>query len=284
LTGERYVDVAPGVRLWTEQVGDPTASPLLLIMGMNASGVLWPDAFVATLAEHHRVIRYDHRDTGRSTWAFDEHPYRGVELAEDPIRILDALGVEAAHVVGMSMGGALAQVLLLDHANRILTATLVCTTTLDGGAEHLPRPDARLFEDAGEPGEERDREAELDWRVENWRRHNGDTLPLDSGAFRRLEERVMEHSGREDFPTAHLRADHSGPDRFAELAGVRTPTLVVQGGADPMFPPPHGAHLAAAIPSARLVTIAGMGHVLNPPILGPLADAILEHTTTATAT
>ncbi|MCW3064562.1 MAG: putative hydrolase [Solirubrobacterales bacterium] len=276
------MDVAPGVRLWTEQVGAPAASPLLLIMGINASGVLWPDEFMAMLAERHRVIRYDHRDTGRSTWGFDEHPYKGVELAGDAIRVLDALGIDAAHVVGMSMGGALAQVLLLDHPERFLTATLVCTTTLDGGAEDLPRPDPRLFEDAGGPAEDREREAELDWRVENWRRHNGDALPLDAEAFRRLEARVMEHSGREDFPTAHLRADHSGPDRFAELAGVRTPTLVVQGGADPMFPPPHGARLAAAIPPARLVTIPAMGHVLNPPILGPLADAILRHTTTAT--
>jgi pimeloyl-ACP methyl ester carboxylesterase len=266
------------VRLWTEQTGAPDAPPLLLVMGANASGVLWPEAFVATLAERHRVIRYDHRDTGRSTWAFDERPYKGAELAQDAIRVLDALGIDRAHIVGMSMGGALLQLLLLDHPERILTAALVCTTTLDGGAEDLPRPDPRLFEDPGGPAGDRDREAELDWRVENWRRHNGDALPLDAAAFRRLEERVIEHSGREDFPTAHFRADHSGPERGGELTKVRTPTLVVQGGADPMFAPPHGARLAAAIPTARLVTIASMGHVLNPPILAPLADAILGHT------
>jgi pimeloyl-ACP methyl ester carboxylesterase len=71
---ERFVTVSTSTRLWVQETGESGTSPLLLIMGATYSGLAWPDALVRTLAEHHRVIRYDHRDTGRSGWAFDEHP------------------------------------------------------------------------------------------------------------------------------------------------------------------------------------------------------------------
>jgi pimeloyl-ACP methyl ester carboxylesterase len=91
---EGHVDVAPDVRLWFQDRGDRDSSPLLLVMGANASGLIWPSGFLASLAEHHHVIRYDHRDTGRSTWAFDQRPYALADLAGDAVAVLDALGVE----------------------------------------------------------------------------------------------------------------------------------------------------------------------------------------------
>src|ERR687894_751826 len=101
---ERFVEISEGLRLWVEDFGRDDTSPLLLIMGANASGLAWPDELVQRLVQHHRVIRYDHRDTGKSTWVFDQHPYAIADLAGDAIAILDHLGITRAHVVGMSMG------------------------------------------------------------------------------------------------------------------------------------------------------------------------------------
>src|SRR4051812_19071187 len=108
---QRFIDAVSGVRLWADATGDRDATPLLLIMGANASGPAWPDALVARLAERHRVLRYDHRDTGRSTRAFAERPYAILDLAADALAVLEGFGVDSAHVVGMSLGGMLAQLL-----------------------------------------------------------------------------------------------------------------------------------------------------------------------------
>ncbi|TFV66184.1 UNVERIFIED_ORG: alpha/beta fold hydrolase [Bacillus sp. AZ43] len=285
---EHRIRIDAETELWAEERGDPTASPLLLVMGANASGVAWPEALVDRLARQHRVIRYDHRDTGRSTWAFDSRPYAIRDLAEDAVAVLDALGAERAHVVGMSMGGVLVQLLLLDHPDRLLTATVFATAALGvglagpgGGPAELPGPDPDLLEYWGSMGEERDAEAELAWRVEHWRRLNGAALPFDPAEFRALEEAVVAHTGHARAPVAHALADQSGLERGPELAGNRVPTLVVEAPEDPINPPPHAANLAATIGSARLVTIPGMGHALPARVLGPLADAILQHTAAA---
>jgi pimeloyl-ACP methyl ester carboxylesterase len=284
---EGHVDVAPDVRLWVQDSGDRDSCPLLLVMVANASGLTWPDRFVASLAEHHRVIRYDHRDTGRSTWAFDQRPYAIVDLAGDAVAVVDALGVERTHVVGMSMGGTLVQLLLLDHPDRLLSATVLCTSALGSGLAAgdgedepgLPDPDPRLLVLWEQMADPRDREAEIAWRVEHWRLLNGESVPFDAETFRRLEECAIDHAGLHDNPAAHARAAQTALDRGAELAGVRAPTLVIEAPEDPLNPPPHAARLARAIAGARLVTIPGMGHALSPPVLAPLAEAILSHTT-----
>lgn len=277
-----FVDVGDGYRLWVDTAGAEDRPPLLLVMGANACALGWPDELVARLAQHHRVIRYDHRDTGLSTRAYAERPYAIRDLAEDAVAVLDALGVERAHVAGMSLGGTLVQLLLLDHPERLLTATLWGTSVLGGtpedGDEELPGPDPRLLALWAELGRERDADAELEWRVEHWRILNGDALPFDAEEFRALERRVAEHSGTWANPAAHALADQSGLERGDELAGVRVPTLVIDAPADPVVPPPHAARLARAIPSARLVTVDGLGHALGRPVLEPLANAILEQT------
>ena len=280
---ERFIDAAPDVRLWVQDVGRADASPVLLVMGANASGLTWPDALVESLARHHRVIRYDHRDTGRSTWAFDEHPYAIADLADDALVVLDALGIERAHVVGMSMGGTLVQLLLLDESDRLLSATLFATSALEGndaaGAEReLPGPDPKLLALWEHMAEPRDRDAEIKWRVDQWRMLNGDALEFDANEFRRLEERIIDHAGRHDNPAAHARADQRGLDRGAELTHISTPTLVIEAPEDPINPPPHAEHIARSIPGSRLATIPGSGHALGTPMLAPLTDAILAHT------
>jgi pimeloyl-ACP methyl ester carboxylesterase len=285
---ERYVDVEGGYRLWAEALGPEQATPLLLVMGANASGVAWPEELVDRLADRHRVVRYDHRDTGRSTWAFDDRPYAIRDLADDAVAVLDAFGIDRAHAVGMSMGGVLVQLLLADHPERLRSATVFCTTALgsglasgEGEAEvELPGPDPRLLAMWAEMGSPRTPEEELEWRVEHWRLLNGDEVAFDPEVWRRLEQRIIDHTGRPDAPTAHARADQSGLERGGDLAKVAVPTLVIEAPADPINPPPHAAHLADSIGDAHLVTIPGMGHALAPPILDPLARTILDHTTT----
>ncbi|MFB7422668.1 alpha/beta fold hydrolase [Streptomyces hydrogenans] len=286
---ERYVDVEPGVRLWAEEHGDPGRPPLLLVMGAQAPGLNWPDELVALLAARHRVIRYDHRDTGRSTWAFDEKPYPLSRLAEDAVAVLDAFGVGRAHVVGMSLGGLLAQLLVADHPDRLLSATVIGTAALstapyvrpDGSrvpAAELPGPAEHLLEFWSRPEEDRDLEAELDHRVAHWRALAGDALPFDADWFRAQERRIVAHTGHHRPPTAHARADASGLLRTEELAAARVPTLVISAPAEPVAPPPHAEHLAQVIPGARLAVVPGMGHALPPEVHGPLAGEILRHT------
>ena len=287
---ERFVDVAPGVRLWAEDI-EPTGShpgePLLLVMGASSSGLVWPDDLVAQLAEHHRIIRYDHRDTGRSTASFEDGPYGITDLASDAIAVLDAFDVPRAHIVGMSMGGLLVQLLLLDHPERIATATVFCTGPLPFAGPSplpaLPGPDEALLRLWAELDDPRDLAGELAWRVEHWRLLNGSGTLFDPAEFRALEERVIAHAGRHDPVVAHAQMDTDGLGRGAELAGVTVPTLVIEAPEDPAFPPPNASVLARSLGHGRLVRIPGMGHAINRTVISPLAAAILTQTTRTAA-
>jgi pimeloyl-ACP methyl ester carboxylesterase len=138
--------------------------------------------------------------------------------------------------------------------------------------------DPRLLELWEHLADPRDRDAEVAWRVAHWRLLNGEDVAFDPEEFRRLEERVVAHAGRHDNPAAHARADQGGLDRGAELARVTVPTLVLEAPNDPINPPPAAARIAAAIPTADLVTVPGMGHALPRSVLQPLATAVLGHT------
>ncbi|WP_068798283.1 alpha/beta fold hydrolase [Pseudonocardia sp. HH130630-07] len=283
---EHEVEVEPGVVVWVEDLpahGPTPALPVLLVMGANWSGLVWPDPLVEALRARHRVVRYDHRDTGRSTHAFEDRPYGLTDLATDALTVLDACGVTRAHVVGMSMGGLLVQLLCLDAPHRLASATLLCTAALDAHRVDLPGPSRgvlRMWQELQDP---RDEPSELAWRVEHWRRLAGDGVPFDPDEFADLERRVMAHSGRVETPFAHSQAGVDGLDRADELGAVTVPTLVVEAPADPVHPPPHAAYLTMRIaggrdaPPVRIVTVDGMGHALPAAVLEPLAAELLEH-------
>ncbi|MGW5643434.1 alpha/beta fold hydrolase [Saccharopolyspora sp. NPDC003752] len=284
---------AGDVRLWSEDRGDPAAPPVLLIAGDCQSALFWPEEFVAALvADGLRVIRYDHRDTGRSTHLdFATHPYTFDDLAADALAVLDGWGVDAAHVVAFSMGAGLAQLIAVDHPRRLLSQALICTHALgvdlaanvaraaagEESPDGLPVPTRRLFDvlDLHEPTT--GPAAELDLRVASWRLFAGDELPFDQAEFRRREQRAMDHAGTWRPSTNHGLVSEGLVTRGPELARVSTPTLVVQAPLDPISPPPHGRHLADAIPGARLVEIPGMGHALQGAALAPLATEVRAH-------
>jgi pimeloyl-ACP methyl ester carboxylesterase len=284
MSEQRHIEPEPGIRLWAEAAGDPDAPALLLVMGANASGVAWPDDLVARLALHHRVVRYDHRDTGRSTRAYAGRPYPIARLAGDALAVLDGFGIDRAHAVWMSLGGTLVQLLLLDAPERLLSATLFGTGALGGepplpGEEALPGPSAELLELWEHLGDERTPEDDLAFAVEHWRLLSGDAAGFDAAEFRAMEERIRAHTGHDDPSFAHALADQGGLARGRQLAGVTVPTLVLDAPLDPVYAPPHAEHLAGAIGSARLMTIARMGHAIPAAVVPELAAAILGHTT-----
>ncbi len=285
---EREVEAEPGVTLWVQDLpaagvgGGRPGAPVLLVMGANTSGMAWPDALVERLRTRHRVVRYDHRDTGRSTHAFDEHPYGIADLAGDALAVLDACGIDRAHVVGMSMGGLLVQLLALDAPERLAGAALLCTAALSADRDGLPGPSRDILRMWQEMTDPRDERSELTWRVEHWRRLHGNALPFDALEFRALEQRMIAHSGRSDSPAAHAEADQEGLDRGDELGTITVPTLVVEAPEDPVHPPPHASYLAERIgEAARLVTIQGMGHALPSTVVTPLSEALLAHAASA---
>jgi len=269
------------VELCAETFGDPDAAPLLLIMGSGASMDWWEEDFCSRLAGGGRfVIRYDHRDTGQSiSYPPGKPGYTGDDLVADAVGILDALGLGSAHVVGMSMGGALAQILALDHAERVASLTLI-STTAGAGDPDLPgmtEAGRSRVAAAGEPDWSA-RERLLDHLVALNRAYASANAPFDEAGTRARWERVLDRTRNiRSTLTNHDLAEGSGGWR-ERLPALRAPTLVIHGTDDPLFPIEHGAALAREIPDARLLTLDGTGHELPPRVWDVVVPAILDHT------
>ncbi|TCC46980.1 alpha/beta fold hydrolase [Kribbella pittospori] len=286
-TQERFV-TSGRLRLWTERAGRPDHPPLLLIMGSAAQGISCPDPLVARLVERGvQVIRFDHRDTGRSSVVdFDAHPYAIADLAADCLAVLDGYGLPTAHVAGMSMGGMIAQWLAVHEPARIRSLTVLTSSPMG----YDPRP-AVARTRAGEPPAPDDlpppspallahMAAGLPPGVESdvalFRVFNGPVRPFDEPAARAMLELAL---SRAIDPAAAAHHDLAGqtfaPDRLAPLSSITAPTTIVHGDQDPVFPLGHGEALAAAIPGARLHVVPGMGHIFfSPGLPEEVADLI----------
>jgi pimeloyl-ACP methyl ester carboxylesterase len=276
---ERMVE-ANGVELCAESFGDPADSPILLVMGLGASMLWWEEGFCRMLADGGRfVIRYDHRDTGRSVSYEPGRPeYRGDDLVADAAGVLDAYGILAAHVVGVSAGGASAQLLALDFSEHVRSLTLISTSFAVSSARALPPPTAAFGRfvssvevDWSEP------ESVIEYLVDYSRVLAGEERPFDEATFRALARRDVERA--RDFRAAQnhdLLHDEGQP--HVPLSSITVPTLVIHGTADPMFPIGHGEALAEEIPDARLLRLDGAGHGVYRADWEEVVAAILEHT------
>lgn len=268
-----------------EAFGDPGDPPLLLVMGQMASMMWWADEFCERLAASGRyVIRYDHRDTGRSTgYPPGEPGYTPSEMRCDAFAVLDGYGIEGAHLVGISMGGAIVQVLALERPDRALSVTAISTTPISIDSEtELPAPSPGYMEHAGaaEGLDWADAEAIKAFLLSDSRALAGTGHAFDERAARDLIEAEF---ARADNPLSLVNHELLDADEEPEwdLEELRAPLLVIHGTADPLFPYPHGEALAGAVAGATLETIDGGGHELHRDDWDQIIDAIARHTADA---
>jgi pimeloyl-ACP methyl ester carboxylesterase len=268
------------VELCVQTFGDPESPAILLIAGAASSMDWWEDEFCERLASDRRfVIRYDLRDTGQSVSYEPGAPqYSGADLVEDAAGVLDALRVGRAHVVGVSMGGGIAQQLALDHADRVASLTLIATST--GGPDLPPMSEelaARFAEPAPEP-DWSDRAAVIEYIVDDLRAYAG-SHPVDEEHARGLVGRIVDRTVNVASSMSNHWILDGGEPWWPRLGQITAPTLVLHGTDDPLLPFPHGEALAAAIPGARLLPLEGVGHEMPPrPVWDQVVGAILDHT------
>jgi pimeloyl-ACP methyl ester carboxylesterase len=274
MSEELALNVGPsGIELAYECFGDPGMPPVVLIMGGGAQMINWPEEFCRELVDRGLyVIRFDNRDSGRSTH-FDDAPapdfaavlagdfatasYTLSDLADDTVGLLDLLGLESAHLVGASLGGMIAQMVAIEHPDRVRTLTSVMSTT---GAPGVGAPDPSILAEMGQPPAER--EAFVAWQVRASRITGSPGFEFDEAA-------VAERAGRTfdrgypalGMPRQAIAVVASG-DRTDRLRRLDVPTLVIHGDADRMCDLSGGRATAAAIPGAELVVVPGMGHSL----------------------
>lgn len=276
-----------GVDLCVDTTGDRRDPAILLIGGAGSAMDWWEDEFCQQLAAGGRfVIRYDSRDTGQSvTYPPGQPTYTGADLAADAVGVLDALGLRCAHVVGISMGGALAQRIAVEDADRVDSLVLVATTVALPGSppdrRQLPPMSEHLRDYFAAPPPKpdwTDRTAMVDYLVDFDRRLSAARY-FDEPRVRRLVERIVGRS--KDMAaslTNHWQIDDGAPPRH-RLSDLHAPTLVIHGTADPLFPFPHAEALAQQIRNADLLPLPGVGHQTPPPALWPtVIPAILRHT------
>ena len=244
-----------GIELCTEPFGEPTDPPVLLVMGLGASMLWWEEEFCRSLADGGRfVIRYDHRDTGRSTTYEPGRPgYSGADLVADAAGVLDAYGLGSAHVVGVSAGGAMAQLLALDFADRVLSLVLISTSPAVPVDRDLPPPTDDFSRFVAEAEVDwSDRESVIEYLVDYSRLLAGGQRPFDEAACRDFVRRDVERADNVASLQNHDVMAHD--DRpHPPLSSITVPTLVIHGTADPMFPLAHGHALAEEIPGATLL-------------------------------
>ncbi len=276
-----------GAEICVQTFGDPADAVVLLIMGSSASMDWWEDEFCERLAAGGRfVIRYDHRDTGRSTTYEPGEPGYGIrELVDDAVDLLDHFGLDSAHIVGMSLGGGLAQIIAVEHPERVASLTLIATAPAPPGPQDPDLP-AMTEETIAEfsavgPPDWAEREAVIDYLLHLARASAARSVPFDEEPFRALAARVVDRSlnVRSSY-TNHARLEDVGRLR-ERLGDLRVRTLVVHGAEDPVVPHGNGEILAREIPGARLVTLEATGHeiprrtwdVVVPAVLGNTAGA-----------
>ncbi|MGJ8598304.1 alpha/beta fold hydrolase [Sulfitobacter sp.] len=291
---------ANNINLFYDEHGNDEHETILLVMGLGAQMTLWPDEFVdALVAKGYRVIRFDNRDIGLSdkfegarapklAWQVIRKkigwpakvPYSLADMADDAAALLGALGVERAHVVGASMGGMIAQLMAVNHGDKLLSMTSIMSTT---GNAKLPQAEKQAIDALIAPLASMEEDALVAHGLNISR-------SIGSPGFRpdpeRAKERVIKNIRRSVYPPGlprQLAAIIDDGDRRTRLAQITTPTLVLHGEDDPLVKLEAGQDTAKYIPGAKLVTIPGWGHDLPVELIDRLADEIALHTRAARA-
>jgi pimeloyl-ACP methyl ester carboxylesterase len=283
---------ANGIEIWYETFGEPDDAPLLLVMGFTCQAIQWDVDFCNALVDRgYFVIRYDNRDVGLSTKIDSpkfnfiesfmralagediEAPYLLTDMAADAVGLLDHLGIESAHVVGVSMGGMIGQTMAIEHPQRVRTLTSIMSTTgeLDVGQANAEAAATLLHPPAP------DRDAYLESYVDMWRVLCGPVY-FDEDYLRKRGSAVYDRSY---FPVGYgrqLLGIYASGSRSDQLRDVTTPTLVIHGTLDPLIDISGGRRTAELIPGAELIEVDDMGHDLPQQLWPQIVDAIVRHT------
>ncbi len=289
MADEVVLDVGRGIALCCDGFGDPADPPVVLIAGLGQQKHTWPSEFAAMIAEQgYRVIRFDNRDVGRSTHAdfpppkplailrggSDKRQYHLGDMARDTVGLLDALGYRDAHLVGVSMGGMIAQTVAAHHPWRVRSLTSIMSNT---GAPRIGRPARSTWLRMATARPPRDRAEACDGAVKMFRHIGSHGFPFDEQWVRDKAGIAWDRDPTSAGVTRQLAGIFASGDRTAELRQIDVPTLVIHGDRDRMVHPTGGAATAAAIRGARLETIAGMGHDLPGGAWSRLHDLITDH-------
>jgi pimeloyl-ACP methyl ester carboxylesterase len=290
---------ANGLALEYESFGHPANPTILLVMGLGAQMILWPDQLCDMLvAAGFHVVRFDNRDAGLSTQLdhlgtpniglqavkYALHlpisaPYRIDDMAQDTVALMDALNIARAHVVGASMGGMIAQNLAADFPGKVMTLTSIMSTT---GKRSLPPPTSRARKallEAPREGETIEEAAQRMMRV--LRAIGSRTYPLDEAWIRDVSLRHMQRRNNPPGAARQLVAIVASGDRTAKVKRIKVPTLVIHGDEDPLLRLPCGQETARVIRESggnvELEIYKGMGHDLPFPLLPQIAERISRH-------
>jgi pimeloyl-ACP methyl ester carboxylesterase len=279
-----------GITIEYEEFGDRSGRPLLLIMGLGAQMILWHEEFCRQLAARgHRVIRFDNRDVGKSSWM--DHlgvpdmmavvgatllrkpitaPYLLHDMAGDAMDLLSALGIESAHIVGASMGGMIAQSVAIEFPARTRTLTSIMSST---GNPNLPPPQPSAMSALLAPPPT-NRAESIERGVTVFRAIGSPGFPFDEAEIRARAALSFDRGLNPGGVIRQMAAILASGSRTEALRSVRVPSLVIHGKDDPLVPLAGGEDTAAAIPGAELLVIDGMGHDMPRAVWPRMVDAI----------
>lgn len=269
------------ISLYTESFGNPVHEPIVLVMGAMSSAVWWPEDFCARLAAMDRyVIRYDHRDTGKSTsYEPGQASYSVEELADDVVRVMDGYGLDAAHLVGMSLGGFLSQFVAIKYQDRVKSLTLIASERLAEADPDMPPFDPEILEyhRQAEALDWSDRDAVVEYQVGAWRINSGTAHVFDAEKIRQIARENFDRT-----PNILTTFNHTtlggGEEWLGRLDEIVASTLIIHGTEDPVLPYAHGLALKIAIRDSKLLTLEGTGHELHPEDWPVILQELKNHT------
>lgn len=283
-----------GIEICYEIFGEEhDAPPVMLISGAGLQMVGWHDEFCKSLTEYGlRIIRFDNRDTGESSIL--DHlpapaplrfslmhrlglkvsaPYSLEDMATDLIHLLDGLGIEKAHLVGISLGGMIAQVAAINSADRVKSLTCICTQARNS-RHTMPKLKTILkILRSPKPG----RQGYIDWSIDLIRTIGGTAAQGPDDYLREMSGRMFDRGISQDGLNRQVCAVFASPDRRPALSKISARTLVINGAEDPIVSPEAGKELATAIPGAKFLLVDGMGHGVLRPNWPELIELIAEH-------
>lgn len=280
------------IEIYFETFGQKQNPAIVLIMGLDAQSIMFTTDFIEPLVgAGYYVIRFDNRDIGLSTWLNDSwhrrKPYTLEDMAKDTIDLLDYLSISQAHILGVSMGGMIAQRIAISYANRVLSLVSIMSSGYILDPKTVPFLKGRPFfplipfflRNFNFKSKIIFPPVTVESYVSTYRRLNGKTFPFNHNHLRNMfTEAIVNRKGQN--PRARFQqfcGIAASGSRLHELANIKAPTLVVHGTEDPLIPPVHATIYAPKIPNAKMLWVKGMGHQLPKPVLETVMPAIIAH-------